>query len=707
MASKLDKRLSTLMDSSDSGQYEGPGVFKITFLTFLSLSIFGFLFSSKPEISQKELREIYVQSGYDEPLEEDEILEATWYDYEIKRAENRSNAMNYTVIGLIFSGLYESIAENLIDLSASFESEDEEFSLNTVFTWIAQTASGSFLRFLFPILTFWPFWLVAFWFSYVIAKKSLQHKTSSSVLGFCDLEGRPFYSGIYGPLNPNNSISGIDHSCPNLACPAQEKESIAEAHQLVKLLKKYRAFNQTNFDLVRVILAHKDYPAEVLEERSAEEEDAEEMGAFITNENGTIEESALEGLKAILESHLILARLHKENKKVSPRGISYKDTSDKLKELIEPLSPLGKILTTCLIPARGKAIASVPPTLVATSFLAIEAGKSLVYDRRNNQFTRISIYPHLQARAVLQSLLSYHSDYKGDGRLIARQAIICSRRHGDFGRAFLPINMPIQSRAIRDWLEILYYNKDKRESMARLCELDAFIEELHLGFKENLSQFVTDSSPEKEAGLFKKGQVHKSVILMPLNNLLDFVFSNVEKAKLSRISELMEITRELQQSLSISARLPGFKRQAIEAAKCKNTAGEIVAELQAQKGGGKLVERWFIARRMLTRYNWLSTRVGDYTVPQDGLIQSILIDRSNQQKPEIFGLDAVTPLRQRRFQELFGEDWEKDYYASNIHPRDIGIFVETKNFKQELSKKMNQAASGHVDGFSGRRAQAA
>ncbi len=226
---------------------------------------------------------------------------------------------------------------------------------------------------------------------------------------------------------------------------------------------------------MKIILAHKDYPAEVEEERSAEEEDTEEVSSFFTNEKGTLEESLKEGLTAVLEAHLCLLKIYKTSKAVAKKGessnsdekksgkskmLSFKNSSEKILTLCENISPLGQILLKSLIPARGKALASVPPTLVATAYLAIEARKVLVYDRHEDRFTRASVFPHLQARAVMHSLQSYHANYKGDGRLIARQAILCSRRHGDFGRAFLPVNMPIQSRAIRDWLEILYIPKE-------------------------------------------------------------------------------------------------------------------------------------------------------------------------------------------------------------------------------------------------------
>jgi len=711
VGSVYQKRIDSLKANS-SDEVEGIGFFKVFFLSVLLFLILGSFLSEAPDFTDN--------NSQTDNEEYDEDYEPLWEDLALDRVRARSTWLNYTVIGILFSGIYEGIGESVIDFSTNVEDDDEVepmLSPSAWFSYFAQAISGSFLRTLFALLTFWPFWLLSILIGYFLIKKGLTEKPSKSVLGYCGRPGKPFYSGIYGPLKPNNSISGIDYSCPNLVCPEMEKESVALDHSIVAMLKKYRAFNQTNLELTQIILAHKDYPSEVLEERSAEEEDNEEVDTFVTNESGKLEDSAKEGLKAVLEAHMALAKYHKglknaakksnsedsegsEGKSKRTKHVSFKETSEKMEKLGSNLSPLGKILLSTLVPSRGRAIASVPPSLVASCYLALEAGKSLVFDPMEDRFTCASIYPHLQARAVLQSLQSFHSNYKGDGRLIARQAIICSRRHGDFGRAFLPINMPIQSRAIRDWLEILYTPKDRRANKGLLIELDAHIEELNIVMKDNLSKKLEDEAdPEVDTTSNQslwKGLSYKSVVLFPLNSLLEITFANVEKAKLIRIADLMDETRSLQETLSISARLPGFKRQAMEAAKCKTQIGDILSNLKTQKGGEKLVEKWTILRRMLTRYNWLSTRIGDDAVPPDGLVQTILIDRFNAKNPEVIGLDAVVPMRHRRFKELLGDSWEKDFFQSPIHPRDVEICIEPKEFEPKLSKKMIQAQNGSL-----------
>src|SRR5262249_22749987 len=157
---------------------------------------------------------------------------------------------------------------------------------------------------------------------------------------------------------------------------------------------------------------------------------------------GTIEQSAQAGLPALLEAHAILARyvrlLDERKIPISELNSGFGRHLELLREVANPQSQLAAMLVFCLTPNRAYALGRLPAHIIATAYLATEAGKCLVFKRHNNGFNKISHYPHLQARAILQSLVTYHHEHKGEARLLIRQAIISSRRHGDFGRAFLP-----------------------------------------------------------------------------------------------------------------------------------------------------------------------------------------------------------------------------------------------------------------------------
>ena len=634
----------------------------------------------------------------------------TWKKETIIRIQNRVDWLNAFPFGGGTAKRYREFAEDFLLEEQEVAAEDSEnfISFNSFSTMIKQALNGSLLRFGFSTIIFWPLWIIAFIAGYILIRNFVQPKKSKNILGICDQNKGPFYSGIHAPLISNSSISGIDKAVPSLACPPIVNKNIALNHKLTKVLRRYKAYNETNLSLIRVILAHADFPSYVKEEQSAESNNEEngtdssdksDYVSFITNEEGNVLDSSIEGLTAVLETQHALNRYyrkHPEAEKIDPNK-DFKRYLDHINNVLQNLSPLSKTLASALTGKRSRTIAYMNPKMIASAYLAIEAGKSLVFQKREDGFSQISQYPHLQARAVIQSTGNYHLEYNGDMRLIIRQAILCSRRHGDFGRAFLPYRMTLESRAIRDWLEILYAKPSNRKNVAQIVELDAHIEEVSLNWRKNFSKSLKKTLANEETknpvpnNLFWKGLVYKSVVLMPLNKLLEIVLRGIDKHKINRISELIKLSGNYQANISISARLPGFKREADEAINNENNQSEILSEISKNsKNGEQLVKRWLIIRRMLTRYNWLSTRVGDDAVPVDGLVKGILVDRKADEMPEVIGLDALVPLRHRRFKELFGSKWEKTFYADSPSQTDISTYVTAEKFEEKLKKKTEE-----------------
>lgn len=594
--------------------------------------------------------------------------------------------------------------------------------------------AGVLLRTGFVLMGFWPYWIVAGLIGYFLLPLAFRPKRTHDLLGLADRGVTPFYSGIYGPLNLNGHLSATDLSVPSLACPKLSDPKESMKHPLVAILRKYRAFNDTNLQLTSIILAHRDYPAYVEDERSVDDlpDDSADPSLSLSaaqtlpaqgsasaalpksvqsNAEGTIEQWSVDSLAAALEAHAALGHYFQAN---SGTGLLPEDHYPKVRadlaEIAKSLSPRGQILLLALTAARAQLISRLPATVIATAYLAIEAGKSLVWQRVGTQFSQISRFPHLQARAVVQSIPSYHREYEGDPRLTIRQGIICSRKHGDFGRAFLPTTMPLASRGLRDWLEILFARPKDRQNVANLVELDAHLEELSGNWKRRLNERLVAelklshaSTQIPSAYPLWKGMPYKSVVLMSLTSVVDIALHGIHESRCQRITELGEITKHLHATLSISARLPGFKRQALEARQNSVVSEDMAILFNSSPQGRNLVEKWFIVRRMLTRYNWLSTRVGDYNVPADGLISAVLIDRSEegsisdgklQLAPNVLGLDTMVPLRQRQFREFVGTNWENNFYRDAPHPNDISVFVDQREFKECLAKRIDEARRG-------------
>lgn len=702
MSASLSKRLSRLRSDTERDDHGRIGYVRAMLMMLCGVTFFLFVYPEAGELDQsrsyasseigaeveQKLRQIALNidseslnNRVSKELTEDTFV---WREQAVRDTVQRVEWLNSSFFGWILSSQYESLAETFfalaVELQGAREEAEEDYLLNVDlrlldFTESLATAS---LRLIFMLFAFLPLWLLGVLLGLGASHYLIKPPKNSSILGVLDRGFGPFYSGIFGPLRLNESISGIDTSAPGLACPPMEKRSVAAVHDLAKTLKRYRALNETNMGLVQVILAHKDFPAFVPEERPVHEdasnEQAKESKGYITNVSnagGNVEQSAIRGLASVLEAHRTLRKYYKGKKKPSltPDDKVFCSSREDLEKLAAEISPLARLLVLSLTPARARAIGGTPATVVASAYLATEAGKSLTYKRDEGRYTQISRFPNLQARAVIHSLTAYHNEYRGDGRMLIRQALVCSRRHGDFGRSFLPVSMPAPSRALRDWLEIMYSAQEKRQSVAYLCELEAHLEEMKYDFQHTLAQKLKQERDNaSEVYPEWKGFVYHSVVLIPLDSLLTIVLSHIGKTRLNRITDLLDLTKKLRSQLSISARLPGFAREAHEA-DLDSVPDEVLSNFMSlQKDGKSVFEKWTIIRRMLSRYNWLSTRVGDESVPKDGLISGS-IRLGEQQKT----FPAFAPLRQRRFSEILGEDWERQYYSDAPHPRNIKV----------------------------------
>ncbi len=714
MGFSYSKRLTALRQQTDESLEGRFGLLRVFFLFVLGLSFVTFLYSTivGPDVQPNAKGQ---PPSWSEIIQQDYTRRLTWLQtspFSVAPGASR---------------LYSGWSTGVISILDIKKSDLNSTTFLSLLFWrenLKRRLAGSLLRSGFVLFAFWPFWILGFIIGSTALKKTFRPKKTDDFLGVCDRGRTPFYSGIYGPLRSNNNLSGIDYSAPGLACPNLAPEAEASSHKLASVLQSFQAKNATNIDLIRVILQYRDFPCLVETEMSTQEAEptdsierqiASSIIPFVTNAGGTIEQSALIGLPATLEAHAILARYVRmlEEKKITTHDLNFifGKHLEMLRSIAKPSSSLVAQLLFSLTPNRAVAIGRLPAHIVATAYLSTEAGKCLVFRRQDKGFHKISHYPHLQARAILQSLVSFHKEHKGEARLFIRQAIISSRRHGDFGRAFLPERMTIESRGLRDWLEILYSEPAKREQTAQMVELDAHVEEIginwRIGYSKKMRAWAEQeelrAGPEEPAGPpypFWKGVVYKSVILMPVSDLVSLALRGIDEARITRMNDLIKLTRRTQFNLSVMARLPGFKRQALEA---QQGGGE--SNPYFTNGRQELLKRWTVVRKMLTHYNWLSTRVGDHSVPFDGLIHSIVSfpDEVNPQN-RLFAFEAMVPFRQRRCDELLGKQWEQNYYFDSPHPSCVDVFVDRPKYLEAVAvrasgnfQKLGQARTGRVD----------
>ncbi len=715
MGYDLGKRLSDLRKQTDEDLSARWRVKRTVFLCFLGFIVARYLIIPTTETPSKINAARLEQSNTEETESQDLWIEDTKVLVTTRIQWLKSSPL---VLFPGTSSIYEKIARSL-DLSFNLAGEEEPnesdlfFSISEIPTWWNRMVVGAILRSTFVVLAFWPLWVLGLVAGIFLMKYQNKKRPNNTILGVCDRALGPFYSGIYGPYRPNNKISGTEMSCPGLACPKLSPKEEAEKHPLKVVLNKFNAESETNFELVRVILAHKDFPHFVAEENSIHGDDSEKdldasdrvsKTGFISNEKGTLLDGVSNGLPAILEAHLIaknyIEALKKNGLTIDELESNYPAHVNSLKKASSGISKVAQILLNSLTPARIWAISQLQPNAIASAYLAIEAGKALVYKRINDSFTTVSLYPHLQARAVIQSITSYHFEYDGDTRLIIRQAILSCRRHGDFGRSFLPIRMTAESRAIRDWLEIMYSEDEKKEEISNLVELDAHMDDIHINYKTRFLQRIKTNyaeDPVKQNHKLWMGLVYKSVLLVPLDDLINTALHGLNDTRLERILKLLNLTKKYQNRISTSARLPGFKRQAMEADKGGDENDEIIRIIKNRNGGKKNYDRWLIVRRMLTRYNWLSTRIGDESVPVVGVLHGILKLTQPDLTKRNLSMEVIVPLRERRFNEILGKNFQNTFYRFSPYQDSVEVFTKSHEFKKRELELRTEPAPEEIE----------
>ena len=523
----------------------------------------------------------------------------------------------------------------------------------------------------------------------------------------------PFYSGIRGRLVPNTSPSGNDFSAPSVACPKTESISATTNSPLYRLLEQHKAINQTNIDLLSTILAYADFPGFVPEEEFNEEivtntisENSETPtnSTIIKADDYTVLKSTEDNVNSVLAAFCALKTLIKN---LGDEHQNFKAYRSELDSVCKDVDERTRRLLICLTPERAYAISRMPITAIITACLAQEAGKSLVFSKLGTgEFVQESKFPNLQARAVLQSLTSYHKELNSHQRLEIRRAILFSRRHCDYARAMIPSDMSAQSKGLRDWLELMYLPSEDTIERGRLVELDAHLQELANNWQKKLAEFFhNDNNTDTLVPTVEdRGLPYRTEVLVSLDNLLNLAFFGYKESKIDRIKHLIECVSESEATPKVSIRLPGLQSQNLSLGK-KFIESSVSELLYKQKGGKELLKRWSVLRNALGRYNWLAGRIGNSDVPKDGLISAIISVKQDVEQdifssnivPELeFNGSAAYPalvaLRQRRFDFMLGADWKYNHYVLAPDEKRIKTYIKLEEY-QDAAKEINSSSS--------------
>lgn len=485
-------------------------------------------------------------------------------------------------------------------------------------------------------------WVLAYVVGYFNWDLFFTKKEGFDLLAVCKKAKTPFYSGFYAKLKPNNGLSATDIACPSLACPQMLSYQEAINDQIADILKKHSALNQTNIDLCRIILAHQDYPSSINKQESL-------IDTF-SGEQINIKEKTTICLESLLSAHKTLFHVLTSNKNLNSNPQEYGLFQSTLQEKFSKLNPLASNLLRSLSYEKAFELAQLPASLVATAYLAIEAGKSLYYKKEDEVFHRISQYPQLQARATLQSLQNYFEDYKGETRLIIRQAILFALREEN--NLLLPEQMPVSSQALRDLLEILYSDLELQQETSKRIELENLLSALLSNLNKNYSSAAKNNDNKN----FKLGFIYKTLLLIPIETLINFAFKDIESEKIKRISDLLNLSNE--QNTTANLILPSDIDPAIQ-------------------------QKWSILKKVLEKNNLLSTKIIEHNIPTNKLAFSIHFF-PNKNDIDLIGLENLVALRLKKMEKIIGLEALEDLIKNKEFEQNIRIYLDKSTYLKAL-----------------------
>jgi hypothetical protein len=308
-----------------------------------------------------------------------------------------------------------------------------------------------------------------------------------------------------------------------------------------------------------------------------------------------------------------------------------------------------------------RTIGSLPAAEVATLVLALEAAKVLAYQADGGRWTRRSNFVHLNARAVLHSLLEFPEDYSFESRAMIRRALIYAARRSAFAPVRMPLDLTPEESTLRQWSEILISLPHELENAADEIELVGIVREGHEAWRAEFFERSIMTSPALTSVSYVTPY---NLLFIPFTSLMEVLRRALPAESVARMHELALIISQ-RQAKSVpteeEAGLPTFDRIAAP------LSVEEAARLAALHG----VERediiaWSALRLILTSYSWLGRRVGDYTVPESSIIFAVFnVDRSHPEANALglIGRSGMIAVRGGKLLEQLGPSWAARFNA--------------------------------------------
>jgi hypothetical protein len=508
------------------------------------------------------------------------------------------------------------------------------------------------IRIVFALIAWWKFWILGIAIFAIYSMKTYRVWLGKDILGQ-QTNGRLFYSGIRADLKKSTKNAAPDVLSPGLACAKMVSAAEAQASNIGKVLTRHGVANKTNIKLAATILAYPKWPAFIAARGEGDLLESVYSGASLAEHAALVLEAGLSLRDTYVEYSNQIEVLDDEPSSEPPNRTQMRP-EDYVQEL--------KYAFNRVLPSRWKlALAEMSAAELAAIILSNEAGKVMAYREEASRMVRGSVFPQLCSRAILHSIPDYSSDFNYYERNNIRQSIIYGSRRSVFGPVKFLVELSPQTRAARQWMELLMACPHELPEVSDEVELYGLICTLHDDWQKLFFDDLMIAPAESLSNIL----THGSMMYVPFQKVMSFFRKTVDTARLKRLDVLAGIISDRQQ-LAIAEGIATGTNNVPDYLRIfpplSQSEIDKICKLHSLKPED--VKDWSALRLVLNYYSWLGRRVGDNKVPDSSVI--ILAARRQKYDTEIPTLTSEchvgrVALRATRLIDRWGPLWSKKF----------------------------------------------